>query len=228
MSKSHSRDQVSLCSFTFSDGRRCRTPRAGHPQLCYFHAEREAKARAAERVGREVADAFSGEYVSACDLSVALARTIAATAQGHFGPKTASAIARLGQTLMRAIQHAEYEYAESRGPGEWRRAVRSSFAPPDATPPASAPPDSQPKPEPVAANRADENTGRSACATGTPPMQAPGVAHSGTDGTAPASTASARSAPPAAHSTPARPTQSQPLPADAAAYATQILSSLKH
>ena len=38
--------RVSLCSFTFADGRRCRTPRSSkHPELCYFHAKKEAEAR---------------------------------------------------------------------------------------------------------------------------------------------------------------------------------------
>ncbi len=40
-----------LCSFTFADGRHCRTPRrSGHPHLCAFHAQREAEALAAKQV----------------------------------------------------------------------------------------------------------------------------------------------------------------------------------
>ncbi len=39
MSTHHSKDRSSLCSFTFVDGRHCRTPRrVGHPYLCAFHA----------------------------------------------------------------------------------------------------------------------------------------------------------------------------------------------
>ncbi len=39
MSTNRSNDRSSLCSFTFADGRHCRTPRrAGHPYLCAFHA----------------------------------------------------------------------------------------------------------------------------------------------------------------------------------------------
>ena len=35
MSILRSKDRASLCSFTFADGRRCRTPRfSGHPRLC--------------------------------------------------------------------------------------------------------------------------------------------------------------------------------------------------
>src|ERR1700674_5751420 len=37
------KDCVSLCSFTFSDGRRCRTPRIrNHPHFCFYHAQEEA------------------------------------------------------------------------------------------------------------------------------------------------------------------------------------------
>jgi hypothetical protein len=207
MSKSQLRTGVSRCCFTFSDGRRCRTPSAGHPQLCFFHAEREAKARAAAQVGRDVAAAFSGDYVSAIGLSVALARTIAATAQGHFGPKTASAIARLGQTLMRAIEHAQYEYCESRGPGEWRRAVRSTCAPPDDGPD-SAPggPASPPSaPESAAADAADvEKETTTEAVTGATRSTMCDVRPAASD----------------------RPTRRQPLPEDATAFATQILASV--
>ena len=44
MSTLSAKDRVSLCSFTFSDGRRCRTPRAGNqPHFCFYHAQKEAR-----------------------------------------------------------------------------------------------------------------------------------------------------------------------------------------
>jgi hypothetical protein len=47
---------VSLCSFTFSDGRRCRTPRTGkHPRFCFYHAQKEARVRTAEELGKDLA-----------------------------------------------------------------------------------------------------------------------------------------------------------------------------
>jgi hypothetical protein len=40
----HEKNRSSLCSFTFADGRHCRTPRcSAHPHLCYFHARKEAQ-----------------------------------------------------------------------------------------------------------------------------------------------------------------------------------------
>ena len=66
MSSLSKKDRVSLCSFTFSDGRRCRTPCIGnHPHFCFYHAQKEARARAAEKLGKDLAYFFSGDYLSA-------------------------------------------------------------------------------------------------------------------------------------------------------------------
>jgi hypothetical protein len=79
MSSLSPKDRVSLCTFTFSDGRRCRTPRAAkHPRFCFYHAQEEDRARAAQKLGKELDYFFSADYLSACDLSTALARLIPA------------------------------------------------------------------------------------------------------------------------------------------------------
>jgi hypothetical protein len=50
----HENDHASQCTFTFSDGRRCRTPRtANHSHFCFDHAQKEA--RATETLGKELA-----------------------------------------------------------------------------------------------------------------------------------------------------------------------------
>jgi HEPN domain-containing protein len=228
MSKSHLRTGVSRCCFTFFDGRRCRSPLAGHPRLCYFHAEREAKARAAAEVGRDVAAAFSGDYVSAIGLSVALARTIAATAQGHFGPRTASAIARLGQTLMRAIEYAEHEYAESRGPDAWRQAVRSTCARnddgPDSAPSAPPAPSASSSESPAPASVEKEGTQPIAASEAASERVTENVAAS------PSATGGEHDAPSGEVQTPfyslAKPRRRR-LPIDASAFASQVLASSK-
>jgi len=75
MSALSPKDRVSLCMFSFADGRRCRTPRIrNHPYFCYDHAEKEARARATQSLGTDLARYFSGQYLSACDLSTALGR----------------------------------------------------------------------------------------------------------------------------------------------------------
>ncbi|MFI5057324.1 MAG: hypothetical protein ACHQLQ_03995 [Candidatus Acidiferrales bacterium] len=134
-------DRSSLCSFSFADGRRCRTPRCpSHPHLCFFHARKEAQALAAQQMGRDIASDLSGSYLSACDLSSALGRLFSAVAQGQVKPKTASTLAYLGQTLLQSIQFAQHEYINAFGTDSWRRTIRSSFAP--------SSPAAEPGPEP--------------------------------------------------------------------------------
>src|SRR5229473_2355786 len=73
MSSLRPQDRKSLCRFTFADGRQCRTPRSrNHPHFCCDHARKESQACAADKLAHELAYFFSGEYLSACDLSAAL------------------------------------------------------------------------------------------------------------------------------------------------------------
>jgi hypothetical protein len=161
------KDRVSLCSFTFSDGRRCRTPRTGkNPRFCFYHAQKEARARTAQKLGKDLTYFFSGEYLSACDLSTALTRLIPAVVRGDVKPKTAHTVAYLVQTLMQAIHISQHEYINAFGTDGWRKSVRNSVNsnydyrfPPDPEPEQSALPASrmvlrdespQPQPAPVA------------------------------------------------------------------------------
>src|SRR5712664_3969019 len=150
MSSLSPKDRVSLCSFTFSDGRRCRTPRTGkNPRFCFYHAQKEARARAAKTLGKDLAYFFSGDYLSACDLSTALARLIPAVVRGDVKPKTAHTVAYLAQTLMQAIHLSKHEYINAFGTDGWRKSVRNSVNgnrdyrfPPDPAP--QPPPDQAP------------------------------------------------------------------------------------
>ncbi len=143
MSANRSKDRSGLCSFTFADGRQCRTPRrAGHPHLCFFHARKEALSRAAQQAGEDVSYFLSGTYLSACDLTSALGRLFSAVAQGEIKPKTACALAYLGQTLNQSIQLAQHEFINAFGTDSWRGEVRSSVVANnahDAPTPQSAP-----------------------------------------------------------------------------------------
>src|SRR3984893_12184447 len=120
-------DRVSLCSFTFSDGRRCRTPRAAkHTHFCFYHAQKETRARAAEKLGKDLAYFFSGDYVSGCDLSTALARLIPAVVRGDVKPRICRVEAYLAQTLMQAIHIGQHEYINAFGTDDWRKSIRNS------------------------------------------------------------------------------------------------------
>ncbi len=127
MSSLSAKDRVSLCSFTFSDGRRCRSPRDGkQSHFCFDHAEKEAQARAADNLGKDLAYFFSGDYLSACDLSTALARLIPAVVRGDVKPRTARTVAYLLQTLMQAIHISQQEYINAFGTDDWRKSIRNS------------------------------------------------------------------------------------------------------
>ena len=90
MSSLRLQDRVSLCRFTFADGRKCRTPRAGkHPNFCFEHARKESQARSANKLAGELSYRFSGEYLSANDLSAALGRLLPAVLRGDIKPRTA-------------------------------------------------------------------------------------------------------------------------------------------
>jgi hypothetical protein len=155
MSSLSAKDRVSLCSFTFSDGRRCRTPRTrNHPHFCFYHAQKEARARAAETLGKDLAYFFSGDYLSACDLSTALARLIPAVVRGDVKSKTAHTVAYLVQTLMQAIHLSQHEYINAFGTDGWRKSVRNSVSgnydyrfPPAPEPEQPESPQPQPQPD---------------------------------------------------------------------------------
>src|SRR5260370_3101116 len=111
MSSLSAKDRVSLCSFTFSDGRRCRTPRTrNNPRFCPYHAQKEARARAAQKLGKDLDYFFSGDYPSASDLSTALAPLIPSVVHRHVKSKTAHTVAYLAHTLMQAIHLSKHEY----------------------------------------------------------------------------------------------------------------------
>ena len=136
------RSDDSACLFAFADGRRCRMPRfaGGHSYLCAYHARKESQTLSGDQLGRELAQHFSGSYLSAHDLTAALGRLFAAVAQGRVKPKTAATLAYLSQTLVQTVQLAQHEHINAFGSDSWRRTLRSSLSsPPDATPPHSAP-----------------------------------------------------------------------------------------
>jgi hypothetical protein len=134
----HKKDRANLCFFTFADGRQCRMPRrSGHPHLCAFHAEKEARSQAARQAGEDISSFFYGNFLSAGDLNVALGRVFSAVAQGHLKPKAATALAYLGQTLNQSVKLAGDEFVNVFGGIAWRKMVAACLEPP------------QPPPEPV-------------------------------------------------------------------------------
>jgi hypothetical protein len=121
------KDRVSLCLFSFTDGRLCRTPRTGnHPHFCFYHAKKETRAQAAEKLAKDLTYFFSGDYLSACDLNTALGRLIPATIRGEIKPRLARTIAYMFQTLMQSTRFAQHEYINAFGTDGWRDAISTS------------------------------------------------------------------------------------------------------
>jgi hypothetical protein len=148
MSSLTAKDRVSLCLFTFTDGRRCRTPRTvNHPHFCFYHAQKEARSQAAEKLAEDLAYFFSGDYLSACDLSTALSRLIPAVIRGDIKPRLARTVAYMIQSLIQTIHLSQDEYINAFSTDGWREAVRDSvnangdyLYPPAPKPKPSAPP----------------------------------------------------------------------------------------
>ncbi len=212
------KDRVSLCLFTFSDGRRCRTPRiATHPHFCLYHAQKEAQCLATQKLSNELAYFFSGSYLAACDLSTALSRIIPAVIRGDVKPKTARTVAYLAQTLLQSIRVSQHEFINAYSPDSWRGAVRDSvksdrdylFPPkpaPKPAPPASLQPQTPPHPAPVAHPACPEEARRVRGEASSPASRIP------TQGS-PTATPAPSPAPPRAPQTPAAPPQASTLKA---------------
>jgi hypothetical protein len=126
MSSLSPKDRVSLCLFAFEDGRRCRTPRTGnHPHFCFYHAQKEARAQAADKLAKDLACFFSGDYLTANDLSTALSRLIPAVVRGDIKPRLARTVAYMVQTQLQAIHLSQHEYINAFGTEGWRKAIRT-------------------------------------------------------------------------------------------------------
>src|ERR1700690_1470826 len=101
MSKESSKDRASLCTFTFSDGRRCNLPQSADDMgLCYFHAQKFNNRGRAQAAGQEISQFLNTDILTACDLNSAFATLFAATAQGLIKPKTTATLAYLGQLML--------------------------------------------------------------------------------------------------------------------------------
>lgn len=173
MSSLSPKDRVSLCTFTFADGRRCRSPQVpnvhprarnsvrGTPGLCHHHSQKESRAVTANKLANDLASFFSGYYISANDLSSALARLMPAVVRGDIKPRTARTVAYMAQTLLQSIHFSQSEFTDAFGSDGLRKAIRSGitsnrdrlFPPAQPSAPAPAPTpaqpaSTQPQPEP--------------------------------------------------------------------------------
>jgi hypothetical protein len=121
------KDRISLCLFSYEDGRRCRTPRiSSHPHFCFYHAQKESQYQSAEKLAKDLTYFFSGDYLSANDLNTAVGRLIPAIIRGQIKPRVARTVAYMFQTLMQSTRLAQHEYINAFGTDGWRDAVHTS------------------------------------------------------------------------------------------------------
>src|SRR5579863_1384361 len=121
------KDRVSLCRYTFSDQRQCRTPRSPHhPHFCFYHARLESQSGASAKLADDIEYFSSGKYISANDLAKVLARILPAIIRGDIKPRLAKTIVYLAQTFNQTIQLAQHEYINAFGTNEWRSAIHNS------------------------------------------------------------------------------------------------------
>ncbi len=183
--------RLSLCLFSYEDGRRCRTPRiASHPHFCFYHAQKESRVEAAQTLAKDLDYFFSGDYLSANDLSTALSRLIPAAVRGDIKPRLARTVAYMFQTLIQSIHLSQREYANAFGTEGWRKSIRNSVSanqnylfPPDPQPappkpaqtqaPAPPPPSAPPPSQPAAAPPSQPRTSPPLASAPQPPTSSP-------------------------------------------------------
>ena len=134
MPSHRSKDRTHVCSYAFSDGRRCRSLRFDHPLFCPAHARKEARALARDLAAERIARCLPSGYLSANDLSAALSRLFSAVAHGDISPKAATTLAYLGQTLAQILPRSQHEYVSAFGSASWHNTIADSFASRDAAP----------------------------------------------------------------------------------------------
>ena len=103
--------ESALCQFPFTDGRRCRMLRhPAHPNLCVFHARAELQQLEAERLGTELAQTLTGDFLSATDVNHALGRLYTAVAQNRIPARTGATLAYIGQLLLHSVNTVKSEF----------------------------------------------------------------------------------------------------------------------
>jgi hypothetical protein len=125
-------NESELCQFPFQDGRRCRMLR--HPEhscLCIFHARAEAQLFETERLGVELGETLSGDFLSATDINHAMGRLYTAVAQDRIPLRNANTLARIGSTLLRSVDRVKTEFTFKYSFDQWRKMLQD--APPLST-----------------------------------------------------------------------------------------------
>jgi hypothetical protein len=150
-------NESELCQFPFNDGRRCRMLRhPEHPCLCVFHARAESQLVESERLGIELGETLSGDFMTATDINHAMGRLYSAVAQNRISVRNANTLARIGSTLLRTVPGIKTEFKFAYSFDEWNKMLQKSgpLSSPDASDisPATSSIDSNPANTPISIN----------------------------------------------------------------------------
>ena len=108
------------CTFSYSDGRRCRMLcRPPHLSLCPFHAREELQILEAGKIAAAFASVTGGFYTFT-DVNQALGTLFRFVAANRIPPRSAVTLAYLGQLLLQSIPGVEREANLVRGRDGWR------------------------------------------------------------------------------------------------------------
>lgn len=138
-------NESDLCQFPFQDGRRCRMLR--HPKhscLCAFHARAESQLFETERLGRELGETLSGDFMSATDINHAMGRLYVAVAQDRIPVRRANTLARIGGSLLRSVKDVKTEFTFKYSFEQWKKMQQD--APPLSRPTQTATADTEEEP----------------------------------------------------------------------------------
>jgi hypothetical protein len=120
-------NESDLCQFPFSDGRRCRMLRhPGHSCLCIFHARAESQLLETERLGIELGETLTGDFMTATDINHAMGRLYTAVAQNRIPVRHANTLARIGSTLLRSVPGIKTEFKFEYSFDQWKKMQQRS------------------------------------------------------------------------------------------------------
>jgi len=154
MPEPNSKDRASLCAFTYSDGRHCRSLRhSSKSKYCLPHDRQLRNLKEADAVAADLVEPISGDFVPASALTHSLTRLFQLLAEGRIDPKSATALASVANTLLKSISKSNDEFQQCYLEHYWRQLVRGHYNDlPDYIPPAPLHP--SPAPEPSDESRA--------------------------------------------------------------------------
>jgi len=161
MSEQNSKDRASLCDFTWSDGRQCRSLRhSTKSKYCLPHDRELRNLKEADSIAADLVEPISGDFVPATALTHSLARLFQLLAEGRVDPKTATALASVANTLLKSIGKSNEEFQQCYLEGYWRQLVRTHFNDlPNYIPP--VPRDQRPTPKPTDNSTTGDESGNS-------------------------------------------------------------------